>query len=1116
MSILHYGYTFRRYFVAAMIYVIATISCALIPTSQSYAQFDEDYIKSFLSGTEEQDLILRIMRGKKRIISADYLALEKDLQVYFPLSPLAEELGLNITVDFEEGRAEGWLLKQDNPYWLDTKTKSIFVNGKTSVITEDEYLIQNLGSGVGDIYLTIEALNKLWPLDFEFSYDTLLLIVNTKELLPVESSRLLRGRHADFLTLKQDRESKDRAYQELLASMPEIENGYKLISLPRINISNSFSWDQNERFADNDFLISGRSDFLGTDADFNLTLSYNNEDKSKRIENARLRFKREAYYDGDLPFGLQSLSFGDGGLSAAYPIGESVSGRGISISNAARVFKAEFDAINVTGLAEPGWSIELFVNNTLEEVDVVPNNGEYRFENVQLNFGVNEIKVVLYGPLGEIEERIEKHIVAGSVVPKGKTYFQADIVDVSKTLIPLQSENLDPNAGKKAIKIQAQRGINRVIGATASFTDIPTDTEDKQFVTAGLNFSAFEGNGKIELYKELGGGVALDTKFARNLFGLNVNLQNTWLYDLQTSSTGTDPDKLLKLRSEARIGRRLNTDFGTLNLNFSATHQERTNNARSTSLSLSKGLSMDKASFSNNIRASVSNDKLSAVSGSFSGRTQLGKTTSVSGSAFYTVQPHFDFTTFQARASNKSGPEGKILSSMSLTQSLLSKSTTLGLNFGYEFKKFIAGINFNWNRGSGTDVGLRLSTSLGPFGEDGAYMARGKSLISDSKLNARVFLDKDGDTIFGPEDRLLPNTYLKIGNRPSPKSDENGEISLLGRTTNRLVGITVDENRLPDAFYKASTPGYKTILRPGTTVNLDFPVIETGTIDGFASFEDGRTLPGITLQLLNEEGVILDEVRTMFDGFFQFDYIFPGTYVIQASPKYEQIFTAPQTVVVASDDPFVFDLEITLQRRLEDKPAEKAEIDGQQNGRIAQTSTMNAAAAESVKNAASQPTTDGNAPLAAPVTSVDEMPLADDSTTGQTALTSSETYMTEPDMAVMYNPVVIINHIRLGQHPDKLRLVVDLSGTVAYRLNPSETGDAIVIDLPNASPNVALTLPDSSDTILNKITLRDLEDGSVSQLVLEANERIKLLDEGLIPSRSGDGMRLYIDLALED
>lgn len=515
-------------------------------------------------------------------------------------------------------------------------------------------------------------------------------------------------------------------------------------------------------------------------------------------------------------------------------------------------------------------------------------------------------------------------------------------------------------------------------------------------------------------------------------------------------------------------------------------HQERQNNARTSQLTLNSNFSGHNYKIDNLTRAAITNDELTSVTGSTGASFKWGRDVSVRGNTFYQIQPHFDFNTFQGQISHRGGLKGHLNSSVNITQDLRAKGTAVGIGLGYEFEKFLGNMNVNWTRGGGVSVSLRASTSIAPLGRNGKYIMDRKSLLAASAINSQIFLDQDGDGIYGPDDMPVPDARIAINNRFAGPSDENGVIEQIIPAKHEPSNIMLSDTRLSNPFLRSDFPGYRAVLRPGTQLTVDFPVVETGAIDGFVRFTNGKSVPSVILQLIDQEGRIIGETRSMYDGFFQFQYVFPGTYTVQTSPQQKQIFTEPQPVAVTSDEPFVFGLELIIKERSKEGSAKKAELDGAQNGRIAQTSTMNAASpADLVKDIAP-------AAAARPVSA------------------ELGTYMTEPDLAVMYSPAVNINRIRTGKHPDKLRLVLDLSAAAAYRINVIDDGQAVTIDVPNATWNAGRAMPDVKGSILRDISSETLADGAL-RLKLSAQDGVQILDEGLIPSYSGSGMRLYID-----
>ena len=69
---------------------------------------------------------------------------------------------------------------------------------------------------------------------------------------------------------------------------------------------------------------------------------------------------------------------------------------------------------------------------------------------------------------------------------------------------------------------------------------------------------------------------------------------------------------------------------------------------------------------------------------------------------------------------------------------------------------------------------------------------------------------------------------------------------------------------------------------------LDFPVVETGEIDGtvlLKTNDQQRPVSNVNLRLIDSNGTVVEEVKSQFDGFYLFSRVVPGSYILQVDSE---------------------------------------------------------------------------------------------------------------------------------------------------------------------------------------------------------------------------------------
>jgi len=73
---------------------------------------------------------------------------------------------------------------------------------------------------------------------------------------------------------------------------------------------------------------------------------------------------------------------------------------GIQVSNASTLYKRSYGSYTLSNTTEPGWIVELYVNDVLVDYTKADPSGFYTFE-VPLVYGFTSVKLKFYGPYGE-------------------------------------------------------------------------------------------------------------------------------------------------------------------------------------------------------------------------------------------------------------------------------------------------------------------------------------------------------------------------------------------------------------------------------------------------------------------------------------------------------------------------------------------------------------------------------------------------------------------------------------------------------------------------------------------------------------------------------------------
>lgn len=1088
----HYWKLFRRMICAAMAIVFALGAYCVLPALATESTVQVAKTDSFLAGSKElvianaavpvvgseplplvgdgvaliepsagvvgDDIVLPVsnevfdlvfaVRRRIAVMSGGMLGLQRGLTVYLPVYELADLLRFPSSLDASSATVSGYLFSADNAYEVNARDGTYTVGGETAKIPEGD-IINRVSDQGGDIYISLDLLNKLWPVQAEFSFKTLELDIRTPRKLPYE--------------LAAEREKRQKYFQdeaeEGALDLEHTPSGHRMLGPHVFNLAESLGWNSAEDEWSNAVTVVGKGDLLGTSANYTLNWRSNQEDRLD-FNNARLKLTRRDYGDGEqLPFGLRLLQLGDVSSTTSPLIGQALNGRGVFFSTDGKERKRSFDKITIDGTSQPGWEVELYRGRELVDFGVVADNGEYRFEDVDLSYGGNRFRVVLYGPQGQIEERIEQHDVRGDRKAVGEFSVEGSVVETGQRLFNVKDREPVDQAASRYLRVDG--GLAHWASGFATFTDLPTVEGSQKYLSAGASFNALDGVGQIEAYKQVGAGSALDARFARKIAGFNTNLQTTFLNNFESFDAGFD-DRAKTFEGNVRASKGFDLGFAGLKFNASARHREY-ENRDDTRLATSQTFSFSGLSVAHSINGYWQDGDFSKTNGRFTANSRVYDKFTGSASLDYSAHPETYLDS--ARLLLRYRESDDVTASISVNQGINNaEETEIALRGSYDFGSFLGGAEVNWNRGDGVDFLLQANTTFGPENEHAPYQVGTDFSGYSNSLKVQVYEDLDGDGVFSRGDVPVKGARLRLNQRPSPPSNKYGFINVENAGSQGLLRLTMDKESVPsNPFLRPGKDGHSVYLRPGTTPFVNFPLYQTGTIDGRIYLRKGEPIKGLTVELLNDSGEVIKEDTTLYDGFYNFEYVKPGTYAVRLPASYK-FNVPPKTVTVSSESLFAYGVDILLEQVPEESVADNESVvrDG---GRVAQK-------------------------LHAPVA---------DGTLKPAPTTSDRPSYTA------------VRAVRVGEYPRKARLVLDLSAPSVYSISTEDDGQTINIDLESTAWDVSKNWNLGKSDIFNSVEPYALPDGSGTRLRLKAKSGTQIVYNSIIPAENGLPDRIYAD-----
>jgi hypothetical protein len=120
----------------------------------------------------------------------------------------------------------------------------------------------------------------------------------------------------------------------------------------------------------------------------------------------------------------------------------------------------------------PGWDAELYVGPSLVDFKRIDASGQYVFPSVLLLYGMNDIRVVLYGPNGQTRQvNYQQSVNSGTLLP-GDFNLYAHLLQSDVDMFAVMNSRVQ-GTGKAAAALRMDYGLSRWLTASAELIRAP-------------------------------------------------------------------------------------------------------------------------------------------------------------------------------------------------------------------------------------------------------------------------------------------------------------------------------------------------------------------------------------------------------------------------------------------------------------------------------------------------------------------------------------------------------------------------------------------------------------------------------------------------------------------
>ncbi len=367
------------------------LATAVPVMAQDELPYDETsvYLKIPLLGTSEIDAVIR------------------DGEVYLPVTSLFDLLKIRNVPSEDLDLITGFFISPEATFTIDRRKNEIVYSGKSYPLNEGD-----LVRSESNLYLRAIHYGKIFGLDCKFSFRDLTVTLETKLELPGIREMKLEEMRANLKRLKGEAQvdtTVGRSYPGFRFGMAD----WAVYANEQVGVGTEARLN-----------LALGSVIAGGEATVSLNY-YSGEPFTEKQQHYLWR-----HVNNDQPLMRQFMA-GKIATQATASLYNPVVG--IQLTSTPTTFRRSFGSYTLTDRTEPGWTVELYVNNVLVDYIKADASGFFTFE-VPLVYGNTQVRLKFYGPWGEERTREQNIAIPYNFLPHKEFEYTVSAGLVEDTL----------------------------------------------------------------------------------------------------------------------------------------------------------------------------------------------------------------------------------------------------------------------------------------------------------------------------------------------------------------------------------------------------------------------------------------------------------------------------------------------------------------------------------------------------------------------------------------------------------------------------------------------------------------------------------------------------------
>jgi len=759
-------------------------------------------------------------------------ALIRDENVYLSVTSLFDFIKIRNVPNDNIDVIEGFWINPDDLYMIDRPGNRIVYDGREWPLGEGDLIRSDNG-----LYLSLPWFGKVFGLDCRFTFRDLTVTIDTKQELPGIREMKLAEMRDNMTRLKGDIRvdtTVDRTFPAFRFGMADW-SVYAIeqpggVSQARLNLALGA-------------VIAG--------GEANASLSYYAGDPFS---------EKQQYYlwrhvNNDRSF-LRQILAGKITTQATASVYNPVIG--VQFTNTPTTFRRSFGSYTLTDKTEPGWTVELYVNNVLVDYIKADASGFFTFE-VPLVYGNTMVKLKFYGPWGEERTREQSLTIPYNFIPHREVEYtvSAGVVE----------DSVWSRFSRASVSYGATRFLT--LGGGAEYLSSVSSTPVMPFVNASLRLP-----GNVLLSGEYTHGVRARGRLSYR-FPANIQLDLDYIrYDKEQEAISYN--YLEERRASLSVPLRIKKFSAYSRMSYYNIVLPLTNYTTAEWMV---------AGAVRGVNTNLTTYGLFVGNADPSIHSQLSLAIRLPGEFMIMPQTQYNYTDGEFMTA-RLGLEKRVLEkgyvNLSLERNFRHNITMGEIGMRYDFSFAQAGISARQTNRQSTLV----QYARGSFINDrptGWLKADNRTNVGRGGISVVAFLDLNANGIYDAGEQKVPGLNIRSSSGTLERSDKDTTIHITGLEPYVKYYIEVDETSFENVSWRLDKKSYAVVADPNMLKLIEIPVFVRGEATGMVMLTDRGVTKGLGRMIVNfnsSANEITGRALTEDDGYYSWFGLPPGKYSV--------------------------------------------------------------------------------------------------------------------------------------------------------------------------------------------------------------------------------------------